>query len=104
MVPAVPLGAEKFLVPSKRWVSRTIALDLAEEAGIQLDADRAVHLYILDEENWASLRAGRPFHGITHRLIRSHACTFKASSAGTSYIVVYNPNDAPVQVTLLVSI
>jgi hypothetical protein len=104
MVPAVPLGAEQILIPPKRWVSRTIALDLGERAGIQLEAGRPVHLYVVDEENWAKLRAGQPFRGVVHRQVRSHALAFRASSAGLSHVVVRNPNHTPVRLTLLISI
>jgi hypothetical protein len=104
MVSAVPLGAERMLIPPRRLVSRSIALDLGEEAAIQLEADRWVDLYIVDEGNWRKLRAGELFSGVVHRLTRSQARTFRAPSAGSWYVVVGNPDDVTVQATLLVSL
>lgn len=104
MAGPVPLGAEKILVPPKRSVARAIALDLWERAGIQLESRRPVRLYVVDEENWVKLRAGQPFRAIIRRLVHSGALAFKATSAGVSHIVVHNPGDTAVRVTLLISI
>jgi hypothetical protein len=104
MVSAVPLGAERMLIPPRRLVSRTIALGLGEEAVIQLEADRWVDLYVVDEGNWRKLRAGQQFSGTGCKLIRSHVRQFRAPSAGSWYVVVCNPDDVPIQATLLVSL